>query len=328
MPCVLGSRVASVLVSVPLFVIGFTADAQPRRREPTRRPSTATTPSAEPGRPVPTLADLPRIAAALSGTNADQVREAIDLLSVIDRPEVIPPLAQLLRSGPPDAVTDRALDALGGLGHPDAIEVLLEFTHHRRPGARRKAYAALAAVRDPRIPTLLEAGLRDSDRGVRGQVAISFGEIGARQSVPILFRAFERGVLEAATSIGKLGNADTVERLAGYLGQQPLSVLLSGFREYMLRSDIAERVKLDIVARLIEVAGPQVREMFQRLVQEWPAPRGRGTDRVRAAMQDAVRRIPDGPGRGTVPRPGGTTTPTPPRPPAAPTPAPAAGGAR
>ncbi|MCC7538774.1 MAG: HEAT repeat domain-containing protein [Deltaproteobacteria bacterium] len=327
MPCVIGSRVASLIVSALLlaFVAPSAHAQQPGRTPPVaRRGRPAATAQTEPGRPVPTIADLPRIAAGLSSTNADQVREAIDLLSVIDRPEVIPHLAQLLRSGPPDVVTDRAIDALGGLGHPDGIDVLLELTHHRRPGARRKAYAALAQIRDPRIPTLLEAGLRDSDRGVRGQVALSFGEIGARQSVAILFRAFERGVLEAATSIGKLGGPDTVERLAGYLGQQPLSVLLSGFREYLLRSDISDRVKLDIVARLVEVAGPQVREMFQRLVQEWPAPRGRGTDRVRAAMQDAVRRIPDGPAR-TGTRPAGTA-PTPPAP-SPPATAPA-GGAR
>jgi hypothetical protein len=38
-----------------------------------------------------------------------EVREAIDLLSVIDHPDVIPPIAELLRSGQSDAITDRGL---------------------------------------------------------------------------------------------------------------------------------------------------------------------------------------------------------------------------
>src|SRR5690606_7804146 len=121
----------------------------------------------EPAGPQPTVRDVDAIAARLTSSNPDEVREAIDLLSVTDHPSVVPHLSTLLRSGRSDEVTDRALTALGGLGHPSAIDVLVEFTRHRRAGARRLAYRALAAIEDRRVPALLEQGLRDSDRNIR-----------------------------------------------------------------------------------------------------------------------------------------------------------------
>ena len=125
----------------------------------------------------PTIADLPNILPRLRSANPDEVRQAIEALRVIDRAEVVPPLAELVRSGQPDTITDAALEAFRGLAEPTSIDVLTEFTRHRRAGARRRAYAALAGIEDRRIPTLLEQGLRDSDRNVRGACALALGNI-------------------------------------------------------------------------------------------------------------------------------------------------------
>ncbi|MFK7989349.1 MAG: HEAT repeat domain-containing protein, partial [Sandaracinaceae bacterium] len=100
--------------------------------------------------PAPTVRDVDEIAARLDSDDADVVREAIDLLSVIDHPSVVPPITALLRSGRSDEVTDRALQALRGLAHPSSIDVLVEFTRHRRARARRLAYQGLAAIEDRR----------------------------------------------------------------------------------------------------------------------------------------------------------------------------------
>jgi hypothetical protein len=243
--------------------------------------------------PQPTVRDIAEIAARLDSTNADEVREAIDLLSVIDHPDVIAPLARLLRSGRSDEVTDRALTALQGLAHPSSIDVLVEFTHHRRARARRLAYEALAAIQDRRIPPLLEQGLRDSDRTVRGNAARSLGEIGARQSVDTLFVAFDRGVVEAAISIGKLGDRASLTRYTEYLGRMPLSVMLSGYGEYLRRNDIPEEVKIEVVGRLGEVSGPMVRAFLQRYLDTFPTSgRAAQRNRVRTVVIDTLRRIP------------------------------------
>jgi HEAT repeat protein len=281
----------------------------PTKRTPRRTPQAPATPDpggdtvhadpqGVPAAAAPTIADLPEILPRLRSTNADEVRQAIDALRVIDRAECVPPLAELVRSGQPDAITDAALEAFRGLAEPSSIDVLTEITRHRRAGARRRAYAALAGIADRRIPTLLEQGLRDSDRNVRAACALALGNIGARGSVDILFRAFERGVVEAAVSIGKLGNEGSVERFSAHLGQQPLSVMLSGYEQYLRRTDIAEQTKIAIVNRLGEVSGRQVREFLSAYLATFAA---RDRSRLRTVVQDTLRRIPlEGDGRRTA----------------------------
>ncbi len=288
--------VIGLLFAAATLLSPASADAQ-RRGAPRRAPR-ATPTEGEPTGPAPTVADLGEIVPRLSSSNPDEVREAIDLLSVIDHPNVVPPLAALLRSGQPDAITDRALEALRGLAAPTSLDVLTEFTRHRRAGARRRAYLAIAAVQDRRVSTLLEQGLRDSDRAVRGACALALGTIGARGSLDLLFRAFERGVLEAATAIGKLGDSRSVPRFTEHLGQQPLSVMLTGYEQYLRRDDIDEQTKVDIITRLGEVSGAAVRQ-FLTTYQATLGPRVRG--RIPTVLQDTIRRIPiEGDGRRTT----------------------------
>lgn len=242
--------------------------------------------------PQPTVRDIDEIAARLSSSNDAEVREAIDLLSVIDHPRVIPPIAEMLRSGRSDEVTDRGLQALRGLAHPSSIDVLVEFTHHRRARARRLAYQALAAISDRRIPRHLEQGLRDSDRNVRATAARQLGEIGATDSVDTLFLAFDRGVVEAAAAIGKLGNRQSVATFNEHLGNVPLSVMLSGYHEYVRRREIPDPVKIDIINRLGEVSGPMVRQFLQRYLDTFPT-RGRASrSQLRETVVTTLRRIP------------------------------------
>ena len=263
-------------------LMGSTAAAQPRA------PGAADV-SGEHEAPAPTLLDLREIAARLEDADQDKVREAVDLLSIIDRPPVIPHLAALLRRGPPDAITDRALEALRGLGHPDCIEVLTEFTHHRRVGARRRAYRALAAINDRRVLPLLEQGLRDSERTIRAASALAIGERDASASLPILFQAFERGVVEAAIAIGKLGDAEAVGRFDQHLGQRPLSIMLSGYEHFVRRNDIPIRVKTEIVTRLGEVSGQMVRRFLAQYLDTFAA---RDRSPLKRLVEETLSRIP------------------------------------
>ncbi|HJL06238.1 MAG TPA: HEAT repeat domain-containing protein [Polyangiaceae bacterium LLY-WYZ-15_(1-7)] len=247
-----------------------------------------------PSGPRVTLADMDEILPRLQSANPDEVREAIDLLVIVDRPQVVPPLAELLRSGQPDRITDRALEALRGLAHPNAIEVLTEFTNHRRVGARRRAYQALAAIDDERVRPLLERGLRDSDRTVRGAAALALGEIGAKPSLDLLFHAFERGVVEAAIAIGKLGDEGSVERYSEFLGREPLGVMLSGYEEYLGRSDIDLETKAAIVDRLGEVAGVMVRRFLQSYLNQFPSRiRDQEVRELFERVEETIARIPE-----------------------------------
>lgn len=289
------SRLLSLFISL-LFITSLplpsVVEAQGRRQRGN---------DAEQGAPAPTLSDLTEITPRLQSANPDEVREAIDLLSIIDRPEVIEPLADLLRAGQPDPITDRALEALGVLAHPSAIDVLTVFTHHRRVGARRRAYEALSAIDDPRVRPIIETGLSDSERTVRATAALALGEMGARQSLDLLFRAFERGVVEAAIAIGKLGGRQHVDRFTEHLGERPLAIMLSGYHDFLRRDDIPTEVKSDIVARLGEVSGGMVKRFLQEYLGSFPERRRRSD--LEREVEETVRRIPDEPSTGGAPAP-------------------------
>lgn len=292
-----------------VLALGGTAAAQRRtpRTPPRGHPPTSETTSGEPTAPAPTLEDLGTIVPRLSSSSTDEVLEAIDQLSVIDDAAVVSPIVTMLRAGQPDAVTERGLEALRGLAQPSSLDCLAEFTHHRRPAVRRRAYAAIAAIHDARVRALLEQGLRDSDRQVRGECADQLGRIGATASLDLLFRAFERGVVEAAAAIGRLGDDDSVERFDEHLGHAPLSVMLSGYEQYLRRTDIDEDTKVDIVGRLGEVSGRTVREFLGQYLMTFSE---RDRSRLRTVVRDTLARIPsDAPTRpGTAPSAPAPTT--------------------
>lgn len=276
------------------FAIAAPAQAQRARRSPATEGA-----SDEAAAPVLTVRDLPSVLPRLHSANPDEVRAGIDQLTVISDAQCVPPLVELLHSGQPDVVSDRALDALRAIAHPSSIEILTEFTHHRRASARRRAYRALAAIEDRRIPSLIEAGLRDSDREVRATAALALGEMGSRASLDLLFRAFDRGVIEAATAIGQLGDAAAVERFDGYLGRVPLSVMLAGYDPFLRRRDISEETKIDIVTRLGEVSGSQVRAFLSAFAATFGV---RDRSRLRQTVTDTIARIPiEGDVRRTAP---------------------------
>jgi hypothetical protein len=278
-------------IALALGLTAASADAQQARRAPARRRGQPTE-AVEGGGPAPTVEELPVIAARLRSANADEVREAITLLTIINDDDAIAPLAELLRSGQNDSITDAALEALQRLAMPQSLDVLTEFTHHRRVGARRRAYAGIAAIRnDRRVPPLLEQGLRDSDRSIREECAESLGRIGARGSLEMLFRAFERGVLGAGEAIGRLGNDADVARFNAFLGRMPISVMLGGYDQFLQRRDITDAVKLDIVNRLRDVSGRMVCQSLLTYRDTLPPLGRQAPSELRRALTQALDQI-------------------------------------
>jgi HEAT repeat protein len=169
-------------------------------------------------------------------------------------------VAKLLERGHTDAVTDRALETLGALGAAQAGRVLAQFTHHRRPGARARAFAALGTVAgsDHALRQRVANGLRDGSPSVRGAAARALEVLKAREATPTLLQAVGRGVPEAAVTLGAIGEPSSLEGFTAYLGKQPLDVMLSGYDRWLSRADLDEKAKLGIIARLEDVAGPAV----------------------------------------------------------------------
>ncbi|HKU37009.1 MAG TPA: hypothetical protein VJR89_02645 [Polyangiales bacterium] len=179
-------------------------------------------------------------------------------------------VANLLERGHSDPVTDRALEALGALGARESGRILAQYTRHRRPAARQRAFTALGQVagEDPALRRRVADGLRDSAANVRGAAARALETLQAREATPLLLQAVGRGVPEAAATLGAIGEPSSLEGFHAYLRKQPLDVMLSGYQRYLQRPDIDEKAKLDVVARLEDVAGPAVLRFVSELSRQ------------------------------------------------------------
>jgi|GEM_PF-5322689 len=199
-------------------------------------------------------------------------------------------VADLLRAGQPDVVTDHALDALTRMKSREARAVLAAFCRHRRADARVRAYTSLANLRDSRDFPIIIEGLRDSAAPVRSQVAVLLGQLQVKEAVPDLLRALELGVHTAASAIGKLGDTASVQSYGKQLGRLPLPVMLEGYGQYLERPaiDIAESVKLEIIASLEQVSGATVKAFLNARVQ---TPGKNTTPKLQQAMLTSAGRI-------------------------------------
>lgn len=237
---------------------------------------------------------LSALQAELRSQDPARVNAAIDELARRGSEHTLAALEKLVLAGQPDATLQRVLEALASSPSPHALPLLVRLTRHRRADARRLSYRAIAEVSDRQVPVLLGGGLRDSDARVRGVCATALGELGARDQLPLLFRALARGVPEAAPAIGKLGDARAVERFHEHLQRLPIDVMLTGYERFLERNELAEEVKLEIVARLGEVASPSVKHFLEELLgrRDW-----KPGDRLRHAVSETARRIDPDPAR-------------------------------
>ena len=267
-------------------VIGFalvasvaaTAGAQrrPRRVEPT--PPVAAGPTLEAS------------VAQLGSSDPAVVQQGLEALGLRGSPDVVAPIAARIRRGLPPDLLEVAVDTLVIAGGEGAGPVLISLVTHRRPAIRLKALLGIASLRPRGAEQTLVIALSDSDASIRAAAAVGLGQVGARGSVDPLFLALERGVLEASTAIGQLATPAEVVRFLGYIGRVPFDGISPGLGELLARADIPDRTKLDIVARLAELATSGAKIFLQDYVAALPT-----TDRgpVRRAAEDAAMRIAD-----------------------------------
>jgi HEAT repeat protein len=123
---------------------------------------------------------------------------------------------------------------------------------------------------------------------VRAAAATALGEIGDATALDALFRAFERHVAEAGMAIARLANAEAARRVLGYLGTEPFTTLRPMLLALLGRADLDRRARLDIVARVGELATAEARGMLEELVSSGDLP---STDPVYRAANETAARI-------------------------------------
>ncbi|MFH1436306.1 MAG: HEAT repeat domain-containing protein [Pseudomonadota bacterium] len=226
----------------------------------------------------------------LKNDSDDTKVEGISKLAELADPTGVTPLIDLLEKGQTDKVTHAAIDALGAISSPKAIPILTEYMKHRRSKVRILAINAIAEIKDKQVIEALKNALKDSDSMVRKTAALALGRYGDQSAVDVLFKAFDRNVVEAAIAIGQIGNVNDMERLSSYLGSSPLVDLLPGFSEFLTRESFPEKGKLTILEKLMELAGPEVKQFLIKFVENLPADY---QGPVKKKAQDAISSIAD-----------------------------------
>jgi hypothetical protein len=204
----------------------------------------------------------------MGSSKRENVEAGIQSLGLLGTAEAVEPLAERIRQGLPPDLLETAIVTLMALGQPNAGPVLHELSMHRRAEVRLRAIEAISATNPPGAERTLTAALSDADTRVRSAAAVGLGEIRAAGAVERLFLALDRGNMEASGAIGKIIAPGDVPRLSGYLGQVPFRNLGPALAEVLQRTDVSEKSKLEIVARLQEVGTPEVKGYLGDLIAQ------------------------------------------------------------
>ncbi len=180
--------------------------------------------------------------------------------------------------------------ALGAIGAPSSSAVIGPYLQHRSADIRKAAALALARTGGPDAALALRKGLRSSDAEVRSLAASGLGRAGDDQSVPDLARALDRGILEAAPSIGALCAGTQCDDLLARLEKLPLEKQQATLEAMLHRKPpLANDLLLKAIAKVQLATGASTKAYFSSLERSYW-----GTARVKKAL-DAAAHPPKSP---------------------------------
>lgn len=226
--------------------------------------------------------------ALLDSSNPDEVRMGIETMGLLGRPDAVEPLAARIRRGLPTELLATAIDTLGILGRNEAGPVLFELVTHRRPEIRLRAVQAIATCQPRGADRALILALSDSSAPVRTAAAQTLGELRAASAIESLFLAFDHGVVEAGPAVATVARAEDVSRVTAYIGHHPFATLRTMLLTLLRRADLPARSRVEVVARIGELATPEARALLEEFVTGLPAG---DASPVRRAAEDAMNRI-------------------------------------
>lgn len=199
-----------------------------------------------------------------------------------------PVLREYLSEGGDPRVLRSALSLLELIGGPDASRAIGLYLQHRVPEIRRTAARALIRTKGPDAIAALRSGLRMSDPVVRGYAATGLGQLGAKDAIDDLFAALDRGVPEAAASIGQLCTEAQCERFLGYLGKLAFDIVTSGVDPILFRaSPLPEALQMQAVGVIRELGTTEARKYLEDV-----AGRYKESKKVKASIEAAIRSLP------------------------------------
>jgi hypothetical protein len=201
------------------------------------------------------------VLARLKSGDPARIQSALDDVRMAGKggAPAVPAIVGLLEQGLSLPLTQAAIDTLGDTESQAASTILALYARHRALPVRKAAVQALAKTRGPAAVKALRAALSDPEPAIRGLSASSLGGLKAHDTLGDLFRAIDRGVPEAAVSIGELCVGEECSRLTGKLGALPFEVVTSGLDQVLFRppSEVDDELKVKIIERVRDVGtGP------------------------------------------------------------------------
>lgn len=168
-----------------------------------------------------------------------------------------------LKAGLTKDLAKKALETLGDLDDPAAFEACEMYMAHRDSEVRVAAVKCLGGAKaSPAATKGLRAALGDVDNRVHAFAATILGGTKATDAVPDLILALDKGVNEAAVSIGQLCDPKSCDALLERLKTKPFDVISSGLGQELARKDIPDDVKKKVITAVRELASQKAREFL------------------------------------------------------------------
>lgn len=144
-------------------------------------------------------ADLSSGLTELLSSPSPEVRRDARRLALLAGPRAVPALVRCLGSLSARARLE-ACEALGVIGHPDAVAPLMGLAERGTPGTRAAACRALGRIGSTRAGPALMAALGASEADVRAEAAVALGRLGpaAGHAAPALCEALSAPEPEVA----------------------------------------------------------------------------------------------------------------------------------
>ncbi|MBI2895344.1 MAG: HEAT repeat domain-containing protein [Deltaproteobacteria bacterium] len=224
--------------------------------------------------------DVAALTADLESGDLERMRRALSSLGASGSAGAVPALSAFIRRGPPGALLLPAIDALGALGRADTADALAPLLRHRRPEVRARAAVALAPLKSDSVSRALVVALGDPHESVRGAAAQALATAGTAEAVEPLLRAVEAGSLSAAPAVGAIGGAAHCDRLIEMSSRVGIAAVLPAFRLFLLRRDVPERQRLELVDRLASSGTPEIRVFLESLREQVPRAQRRLREKI------------------------------------------------
>jgi HEAT repeat protein len=214
---------------------------------------------------------LAKVREILLGDDEPGALDAAKALGLSGASNAADPLIDLLSVGGPPSRLEVAVEALGALGDPRAIDALEVYAGNRSPDLRRRAVKSLAAMKDERVVPALIGALGDGAPDVRAAAADALAARKETKAAPRLLALVKRNDAGAAPALGLLATPDLVPQLAELQGTVDDNVVASALGEYLKREDVADGLRVDVVRTIGHLSGAAATTALVEYIASVPA---------------------------------------------------------